>query len=113
MFSLARSVPRRTHILQLSLAMDLAANMTLSCGSNATECNMTGGNFTWPDEADLWSEPQYYSYRYRAVGTFFQGIVLVIGVLGNVMVVVVVRRTQSMHSPTNCYLVSFIFFFIS
>lgn len=50
--------------------------------------------------------PEYYSYRYRIVGTFFQGIVFTVGVLGNLMVVVVVRRTRSMHSPTNCYLVS-------
>lgn len=30
----------------------------------------------------------------------------VVGILGNVMVVIVVKRTRSMHTPTNCYLVS-------
>ncbi|CAG7728099.1 unnamed protein product [Allacma fusca] len=57
--------------------------------------NMTGG-----------ITPEYYSHTYRAVGTLFQGFVLLVGVLGNSMVVYVVARTKSMHSPTNCYLVS-------
>ncbi|XP_054284968.1 thyrotropin-releasing hormone receptor-like [Macrosteles quadrilineatus] len=35
-----------------------------------------------------------------------QGIVFLVGMLGNLMVVVVVLRTRSLHSPTNCYLVS-------
>lgn len=48
----------------------------------------------------------YFSYNYRIVGTLFQGIVFLVGVFGNLMVVVVVARTKSMHSPTNCYLVS-------
>ncbi|XP_037077041.1 thyrotropin-releasing hormone receptor-like [Pollicipes pollicipes] len=52
------------------------------------------------------SFPLYYSYPYRSVGALFQGAVFVVGFLGNVMVVVVVRRSRSMHTPTNCYLVS-------
>ncbi|XP_035701973.1 thyrotropin-releasing hormone receptor [Folsomia candida] len=51
-------------------------------------------------------DPLYFSYNYRIVGTLFQGIVFLVGVFGNLMVVVVVARTKSMHSPTNCYLVS-------
>jgi thyrotropin-releasing hormone receptor len=51
-------------------------------------------------------DPSYYSYNYRTVGTLFQGLILLIGVLGNLLVVLVVYRTRSMHSPTNCYLVS-------
>ncbi|XP_013780061.1 thyrotropin-releasing hormone receptor-like [Limulus polyphemus] len=50
--------------------------------------------------------PSYYSLYYRIIGTVFQGFIFVIGVLGNIMVVLVVLRTRSMHSPTNCYLVS-------
>lgn len=51
-------------------------------------------------------DPAYYSIKYRIVGTVFQGIVLIVGVLGNIMVVIVVTQTRSMHTPTNCYLVS-------
>uniref|UniRef100_T1IRY8 Thyrotropin-releasing hormone receptor n=1 Tax=Strigamia maritima TaxID=126957 RepID=T1IRY8_STRMM len=50
--------------------------------------------------------PEYYSYQYRLIGTLFQSIIFVVGVLGNVLVVLVVFRTPSMHSPTYCYLVS-------
>lgn len=51
-------------------------------------------------------DPSYYSLKYQIVGTVFQGIVLLVGLLGNIMVVLVVTRTRSMHTPTNCYLVS-------
>ncbi|XP_037084865.1 LOW QUALITY PROTEIN: thyrotropin-releasing hormone receptor-like [Pollicipes pollicipes] len=50
--------------------------------------------------------PVYYSAPYRTVGALFQGAIFAVGFLGNVMVVVVVRRSRSMHTPTNCYLVS-------
>ena len=57
----------------------------------------------------LVEDPEYYSYRYRIVGTVFQGTVFLVGVVGNFMVVVVVLGTRSMRTPTNCYLVSFYF----
>ena len=67
-------------------------------------------NTSWPTEDPggvHGSEyPSFYSHNYRIVGTFFQGLILLVGVLGNVLVVLVVVRTRSMHSPTNCYLVS-------
>ncbi|XP_071527174.1 thyrotropin-releasing hormone receptor-like [Panulirus ornatus] len=50
--------------------------------------------------------PLYYSYIYRVIGTLFQGIIFVIGVIGNVMVVIVVAKNKNMTTPTNCYLVS-------
>lgn len=53
-----------------------------------------------------YEDPIYYTYSYRFVGTFFQGLIFLIGVLGNILVVFVVARNKSMHSPTNCYLVS-------
>ena len=49
--------------------------------------------------------PEYYSFNYVVVGTFFQSIIFLIGVLGNLLVCAVVYRTRSMHSTTNCYLV--------
>lgn len=50
--------------------------------------------------------PAYYSYIYRIIGTLFQGIIFVIGVIGNIMVVIVVAKNRNMSTPTNCYLVS-------
>lgn len=49
---------------------------------------------------------EYYSILYRVIGTLFQGVILVVGVGGNVLVVIVVSRNKNMSSPTNCYLVS-------
>ena len=50
--------------------------------------------------------PNYYSLPYRVVGCLFVSIIFLTGMVGNVMVVIVVSRTRSMHTPTNCYLVS-------
>ena len=48
------------------------------------------------------NDPSYYSLNYRIVGTLFQGLILLFGLLGNLLVAFVVFRTRSMHSPTNC-----------
>ena len=39
-------------------------------------------------------------------GTVFQSSIFLVGVLGNLMVVLTVRGTKSLHTTTNCYLVS-------
>ena len=61
---------------------------------------------TTPAAPEQCARPEYYSTNYAVVGTLFQSIIFVVGVLGNVLVCAVVRRTKSMHSTTNCYLVS-------
>ncbi|XP_023229052.1 thyrotropin-releasing hormone receptor-like [Centruroides sculpturatus] len=75
---------------------------------NQTDCanvNYSGAiNDTGSEIAYL--DPHYYSMNYRVVGTIFQSIIFVVGVLGNIMVVIVVMRTRTMRTPTNCYLVS-------
>ncbi|GIX77573.1 thyroliberin receptor [Caerostris darwini] len=90
------------------------------CDSNGTsffgtDCNSTlffaglgnaSYNETSIDKGPEYLDPSYYSINYRIVGTVFQGIVFIVGVLGNIMVVIVVWQTRSMHTPTNCYLVS-------
>lgn len=38
---------------------------------------------------DMFSDPSYYSRDYRIVGTLFQGLILLVGVLGNLLVVLV------------------------
>jgi len=35
-------------------------------------------------------DPEYYSYTYRIIGTFFQGIIFLVGLVGNILVVLVV-----------------------
>ncbi|KAG0415690.1 hypothetical protein HPB47_007148 [Ixodes persulcatus] len=67
-----------------------------------------GGNESMPTVGynRTYQDPTYYSVNYRIIGTIFQGIIFGVGVLGNIMVVIVVMRTRSMHTPTNCYLVS-------
>lgn len=49
---------------------------------------------------------EYYSANYSLIGTLFQSIIFVIGVLGNILVCTVVIKTRSMRTTTNCYLVS-------
>ena len=58
--------------------------------------------FTWP--FILFQE--YFTQPYSFVGTFFQSIVLLVGLLGNILVCIVVFKTRSMRTTTNCYLVS-------
>ena len=67
------------------------------------------------------SDPEYYNSLYGVIGTLFQVLkilrrswslilcqtsVFLVGVSGNLMVVVTVRGTKSLHTTTNCYLVS-------
>lgn len=53
--------------------------------------------------------PQYYSPLYKTIGCFFVTVIFVVGLFGNIMVVTVVWRTKSMHTTTNCHLVSLAF----
>jgi len=52
------------------------------------------------------SDPEYYNSLYGLIGTLFQTSVFLVGVSGNLMVVVTVKGTKSLHTTTNCYLVS-------
>ncbi|CAH1779132.1 unnamed protein product [Owenia fusiformis] len=49
---------------------------------------------------------KYYTVLYRTVGITLATIVLVAGIVGNSMVAIVVARTKTMRTPTNCYIVS-------
>lgn len=39
-------------------------------------------------------DPEYYSYTYRIIGTLFQGIIFLVGLVGNALVVLVVAKTK-------------------
>ena len=47
---------------------------------------------------------EYYTTFYSLIGSFFQSIVFIVGVLGNILVCAVVLKTRSMRTTTNCYL---------
>lgn len=64
--------------------------------------NLTVGNQTL-------GYPQYYSPLYKTIGCVFVSVIFMVGIFGNVMVVTVVWRTKSMHTTTNCHLVSLAF----
>ena len=49
---------------------------------------------------------EYYELTYRVVGSLLVGVIFVVGLVGNALVIAVVTRTRSMHTPTNWYLVS-------
>jgi hypothetical protein len=72
-------------------------------GINRTEWSWNC-NITLPEYE---CRPQeYYSPNYSLIGTLFQSIVFIVGVLGNILVCTVVVKTRSMRTTTNCYLVS-------
>ncbi|CAL8141093.1 unnamed protein product [Orchesella dallaii] len=55
----------------------------------------------------FWEEdPKFFPISYRIGGTIVFGIIFSIGCVGNLLVVFVVTRSNSMWTPTNCYLVS-------
>ncbi|OQV20049.1 putative Thyrotropin-releasing hormone receptor [Hypsibius exemplaris] len=50
--------------------------------------------------------PPVWPLDFRITATVLHSIILLLGVVGNVLVVIVVYRKKSMHVPTYCYLVS-------
>ncbi|OQV21026.1 Thyrotropin-releasing hormone receptor [Hypsibius exemplaris] len=52
------------------------------------------------------AHPISHNLDYRIVATVAHVIIFLVGFFGNIAVVIVVRRTKSMHTPTYCYLVS-------
>ena len=70
---------------------------------NRTEWSLAC-NITLPEAT---CRPQeYYSRNYSLIGTLFQSIIFLVGVMGNILVCTVVVKTRSMRTTTNCYLVS-------
>ena len=103
------------------------SNETLSDANSIFDCgnytfDVASGNTTWQqndscnetataDDQNIISnmtcgKQEYFSSTYALVGTSVQGIIFLVGVLGNVLVCCVVFKSRSMHTTTNCYLVS-------
>ncbi|KAK6981895.1 thyrotropin-releasing hormone receptor [Biomphalaria glabrata] len=60
----------------------------------------TDNSTTWP------AAPIRYSVLFASVAATLSAIIFVFGLLGNILVVIVIARTRSMHTTTNCYLLS-------
>lgn len=63
-------------------------------------------NYSGASTSNATSLPQFYDPLYKIVGFIFVGAIFIVGLVGNLMVILVVWRTRSMRTPTNCYLVS-------
>ncbi|KAG7499866.1 thyrotropin-releasing hormone receptor-like [Solea senegalensis] len=66
------------------------------------------GNFTTsPQQLNhtlgVWTD---YSLQYKVTSSLLLLLICVLGIVGNVMVILVVLTTKHMRTPTNCYLVS-------
>ncbi|KAJ8303075.1 hypothetical protein KUTeg_019471 [Tegillarca granosa] len=48
----------------------------------------------------------YYALLFKVVSVLVSSIIFIVGLIGNILVVIVVCRTKNMHTPTNCYLIS-------
>ncbi|KAK2148294.1 hypothetical protein LSH36_504g02013 [Paralvinella palmiformis] len=81
------------------------ANTTSDVCESATRSTTTGNGSLFGNETEL-EEAPYFALPYQVVGCLFVSIIFAVGLVGNAMVVIVVLRTRSMHTPTNCYLVS-------
>lgn len=51
-------------------------------------------------------EPPVFAPDYRITATVLHSIIFLLGLFGNILVVIVVRRNKNMHIPTYTYLVS-------
>ncbi|XP_029370314.1 thyrotropin-releasing hormone receptor b [Echeneis naucrates] len=64
-------------------------------------------NLTAPPQRNqtlgFWTD---YSIQYKVISSLLLLLICVVGIVGNVMVILVVLTTKHMRTPTNCYLVS-------
>jgi thyrotropin-releasing hormone receptor len=51
-------------------------------------------------------QPKDYPFVYQIISVIMGVVIFLVGMLGNILVIVVVCRTKCMHTPTNCYLLS-------
>jgi len=70
---------------------------------NVTDISLFNGN-----KSDFQNQQTmvYYTILFKIVSVTINLIIFIVGFIGNILVVVVVCRTKSMHTPTNCYLIS-------
>ena len=89
----------------MHMTTDIMSNLNLHCPI-ANHIDACWDNLLARRSTLRCSDPEYYNSLYGIIGTVFQSAILLAGVLGNMMVVITVRGTKSLHTTTNCYLVS-------
>ena len=90
---------------QTGLTTNLAEIMTNVTVSSPGEM-MNLSHLAMEEYEELCSPPVYYSGLYGLIGTIFQSSIFLVGIAGNLLVVVMVKISKSLHTTTNCYLVS-------
>lgn len=78
---------------------EIVLNCSYSIGATGMSAldNTTSGHVG----PELW-----YTDLYKICAVIINVFIFITGMVGNVLVIVVVLRTRSMHTPTNCYLMS-------
>lgn len=82
------------------LALD-GTSLLLNFTKPSTTEYVTMANVSLPNDDDL-----YYKQSYSAISMTLYTLIFISGLTGNIMVVCVISRCKSMHTATNCYLVS-------
>ena len=82
-------------------------NVTSSSSAGSSRGETLNDSFlAIEDYEELCSQPEYYSALYGLIGTIFQSSIFLVGIAGNLLVVVMVTISRSLHTTTNYYLVS-------
>lgn len=81
----------------LAMSMDLCLTVNKSSGMSTFQENSS--------DASLYP-PSDYPFQYQVISVIIGIVIFLVGMLGNILVIVVVCRTKCMHTPTNCYLLS-------
>ncbi|XP_005106515.1 thyrotropin-releasing hormone receptor-like, partial [Aplysia californica] len=84
-------------------------NWTTHSISNLNVNESSGGGSSSSSSSDVpppAPSAMYYSSLFAAVAVTLSAVIFTFGILGNALVVLVIVRTRSMHTTTNCYLLS-------
>ncbi|RUS72732.1 hypothetical protein EGW08_019499 [Elysia chlorotica] len=88
-------------------------DLVTQCAGSLGYENMSYGNASTASiatcissEGDSTSPSAHYSFLFGAVAVALSAVIFIFGTVGNTLVVLVITRTRSMHTPTNCYLLS-------
>lgn len=75
-----------------------------SPGNSSTDFASLNSSLVDDDEMDS-DYISIYPLDYRIIATLLQTLIFLLGISGNIVVIIVILRTKSLHSPTYTYLV--------
>lgn len=90
------------HIMIMNIETNVS-EIVLNCSYSIRATGMSALDNTTLSHVgpELW-----YTDLYKICAVIINVFIFITGMVGNVLVIVVVLRTRSMHTPTNCYLMS-------